>query len=89
VISYEVFFSDRVREAVRAGGRLVIVSTNASSYAGDEVPATEPAAARLRAREFGRADRLPRSSCPTATCWPGRSSAPQRCSAKVSGSATG
>lgn len=55
VISYEVFFADRVREAVRAGGQLVLVPTNASSYVGDEVPATELAAARLRAREFGRA----------------------------------
>ena len=54
VISYEVFFPDRVREAVRAGGRLVVVPTNASSYVGEEVPATELAAARLRAREFGR-----------------------------------
>jgi apolipoprotein N-acyltransferase len=55
VISYEVFFPDRVREAVRAGGRLVLVPTNASSYVGEAVPAIEMAAARLRAREFGRA----------------------------------
>lgn len=55
VISYEVFFPDRVREAVRGGGHLLLVPTNASSYVGDEVPATELAAARLRAREFGRA----------------------------------
>ena len=54
MISYEVFFADRVREAVRAGGRLVLVPTNASSYLGDEVPATELAAARLRAHEFDR-----------------------------------
>lgn len=54
VISYEVFFPDRFREAVRAGGRLVVVPTNASSYVGPEVPATELAAARLRAREFDR-----------------------------------
>ena len=55
VISYEVFFADRVREAVLAGGELILVPTNASSYVGDEVPATELAAARLRAGEFGRA----------------------------------
>jgi apolipoprotein N-acyltransferase len=55
VISYEVFFPDRVREAVRGGGQLLLVPTNASSYVGDEVPAIELAAARLRAREFGRA----------------------------------
>ena len=54
VISYEVFFADRVREAVDAGGRIVVVPTNASSYVGAEVPAIELAAARLRAREFGR-----------------------------------
>jgi apolipoprotein N-acyltransferase len=55
VISFEVFFADRVREAVGGGGQLVLVPTNASSYVGEEVPAIELAAARLRAREFGRA----------------------------------
>lgn len=55
MISFEVFFPDRVREAVRGGGQLILLPTNASSYVGDEVPATELAAARLRAREFGRA----------------------------------
>ncbi len=55
VISYEVFFADRVREAVRGGGQVLLVPTNASSYVTEEVPATEVAAARLRAREFGRA----------------------------------
>jgi apolipoprotein N-acyltransferase len=55
VISYEIFFADRVREAVRAGGQILVVPTNASSYVGDEVPATEVAAAQLRAREYGRA----------------------------------
>lgn len=54
VISFEVFFADRVREAVEAGGRIVLVPTNASSYVGPEVPTTEVAAARMRAREFGR-----------------------------------
>jgi apolipoprotein N-acyltransferase len=54
VISYEVFFADRVREAVTAGGQLLLVPTNASSYVTEEVPATEVAAARLRARAFGR-----------------------------------
>jgi apolipoprotein N-acyltransferase len=55
VISYEVFFADRVREAVDGGGQVVLLPTNASSYLGEEVPATEVAAARLRAREFSRA----------------------------------
>lgn len=54
VISFEVFFADRVREGVRAGGRIVLVPTNASSYVGPEVPTAEVAAARMRAREFGR-----------------------------------
>ncbi|WP_142058343.1 apolipoprotein N-acyltransferase [Pseudonocardia kunmingensis] len=54
VISYEVLFADRVREAVLAGGQIVLVPTNAASYVTEEVPAIEVAAARLRAREFGR-----------------------------------
>lgn len=54
VISYEVFFADRVAEGVRGGGELVLAPTNASSYVGEEVPAIEVAASRLRAREFGR-----------------------------------
>ena len=55
VISYEVFFSHRVREAVTSGAQVVLVPTNAASYVTKEVPAMEVAAARLRAREFGRA----------------------------------
>ena len=55
VISYEVFFADRVRAAVTAGGRVVLVPTNAASYTTEEVPATEVAAARMRAIEFDRA----------------------------------
>ena len=55
VISYEVFFADRVRSAVDAGGQVILVPTNASSYTTGEVPAIEVAAARMRAREFGRA----------------------------------
>jgi apolipoprotein N-acyltransferase len=55
VISYEVLFADRVREGVTAGGQIVLVPTNASSYVTEEVPSIEVAAARLRAREFGRA----------------------------------
>ena len=55
VISYEVFFADRVRSAVDAGGQVILVPTNASSYTTGEVPAIEVASARMRAREFGRA----------------------------------
>ncbi|WP_241038545.1 apolipoprotein N-acyltransferase [Blastococcus litoris] len=55
VISFEVFFSDRARAAVTAGGRVLLVPTNAASYTTEEVPATEVAAARMRARELDRA----------------------------------
>ena len=55
VISYEVFFPDRAREAVRAGGRVVLVPTNAASYRDEQIPAQEVAVARLRALETGRA----------------------------------
>jgi apolipoprotein N-acyltransferase len=54
VISYEVLFADRVREAVRAGGEIVLVPTNAASYVTEDVPAVEVAGARMRALEFGR-----------------------------------
>ena len=46
MISYEVFFPDRARSAVRAGARILLVPTNASSYRGDQVPAEEVAASR-------------------------------------------
>jgi len=54
VISYEVFFPERARSAIRAGGRLLLVPTNASSYRDAQVPAQEVAVARLRAIETGR-----------------------------------
>lgn len=54
VISYETFFPDRVAAAVHAGGQLVLAPTSASSFTGQDVPAIEVAASRLRAREFGR-----------------------------------
>lgn len=54
VISFEVFFSERARAAVRAGGQLLLVPTNAASFTGDTVPSEEVAAARLRAVETGR-----------------------------------
>jgi apolipoprotein N-acyltransferase len=54
LVSYEVFFQDRGRDAVRAGGRLLLVPTNASSFADAQVPAHELAVARLRALETGR-----------------------------------
>lgn len=54
LISYEVFFADRGRSGVRAGGRLVIVPTNTSSYSNDQAPAQEISASRLQALEEGR-----------------------------------
>jgi apolipoprotein N-acyltransferase len=53
-ISYEVFFSDRTRRAVRGGGVVVLVPTNAASFTTSQVPGQEVAAARLRAWETGR-----------------------------------
>jgi len=54
VISYEVFFAGRARSAIGAGGQLLLVPTNASSYRRSQVPAQEVAVARLRAIETGR-----------------------------------
>ena len=54
LISFEVFFPDRGRAAVRAGGGVLLVPTNASSFRDAQVPAHELAAARLRAIESGR-----------------------------------
>jgi apolipoprotein N-acyltransferase len=54
VISYEVFFEDRARDAIRAGGEVLLVPTNASSYATSQIPTQEVAAAQLRAWETGR-----------------------------------
>jgi len=54
VISYEVFFGDRTRAAIAAGGEVLLVPTNAASYKTAQVPDQEIAAARLRAWETGR-----------------------------------
>ena len=54
VISYEVFFGDRSRSAMRNGGQVLLVPTNAASYQTSQVPDQEVAAARLRAWETGR-----------------------------------
>ncbi len=52
--SYEVYFSDLVRDGVRAQGRIVVNPTLASSYSTSVVPAQSLASARLRAVESGR-----------------------------------
>jgi apolipoprotein N-acyltransferase len=54
MVSYEVFFDERARGGVRAGGQLLIVPTNTASYSSSQVPAQELAAAKLRAWETGR-----------------------------------
>ncbi|HVF32296.1 MAG TPA: apolipoprotein N-acyltransferase [Acidimicrobiales bacterium] len=53
-ISYEVFFGERARAAVNAGGQLLLVPTNAASFTTSQVPTQEIAAAQLRAWESGR-----------------------------------
>jgi len=52
--SYEVFYADRGRSAVRAGARLLVVPTNTSSYASGQVPDQEVAADRVQAVAEGR-----------------------------------
>jgi len=54
VISFEVFFAARARAGIRAGGGVLLVPTNASSFKSGQVPAQEVGAARLRAVETGR-----------------------------------
>ena len=54
VTSYEVYFSNLVRDGVQAGGRIVANPTLASSYTTSVVPAQSLASARLRAVESGR-----------------------------------
>jgi apolipoprotein N-acyltransferase len=54
MVSYEVFFDERARGGVRAGGQILVVPTNTASYRSSQVPTQELAAARLRAWETGR-----------------------------------
>jgi apolipoprotein N-acyltransferase len=54
MISYEVFFDERARGGVRAGGQLLVVPTNTASYRSTQVPTQEVAADQLRAWETGR-----------------------------------
>jgi apolipoprotein N-acyltransferase len=54
MVSYEVFFPSRGRDAVRAGAELMVVPTNTSSYSAGQVPAQEVAASRLQAIAGGR-----------------------------------
>ena len=54
LVSYEVFFPDRGLSGVRAGGQLIVVPTNTSSYSNGQAPSQEIAASRLQAIEEGR-----------------------------------
>jgi apolipoprotein N-acyltransferase len=54
LISYEVFFANRARSAIRAGAQVLLVPTNAASFSTSQVPTQEVAGARLRAIETGR-----------------------------------
>ncbi len=54
VISFEVYFPERVRSGVEAGGRIITNPTLASSYTTTMVPGQSLASARLRALESGR-----------------------------------
>ena len=53
-ISWEIFFSRRVREGVRDGGEVVLNPTNGSSYWLTQVQSQQLAASALRAAESGR-----------------------------------
>lgn len=54
VISWEVFFGQRARDGVRAGGSALLNPTNGSSYTGTILQTQQVASSRLRAVEFGR-----------------------------------
>ena len=54
MISYEVFYEDAGRAAVRSGARLLTVPTNTASYATSQVPTQELATAKLQAIQGGR-----------------------------------
>jgi len=54
LVSFEVFFADRGRSAVRAGAHLLVVPTNTSSYSSRQMPSQEIAAARVQAVAEGR-----------------------------------
>jgi len=53
-ISFEVYFGERVRDGVNAGGEIIVNPTLASSYRTTHVPEQTLAAARIRAVEYGR-----------------------------------
>jgi apolipoprotein N-acyltransferase len=54
VISWEVFFPDRARDAIGNGGGVLLNPTNGSSFTGTQVQGQQVASSRLRALETGR-----------------------------------
>ena len=54
VISWEVFFGGRARDAAGAGGQFIVNPTNGSSYTGTVLQTQQVASSRLRAIETGR-----------------------------------
>ena len=55
VICFEVAYDEIVRDAVTAGGRVLVVQTNNATFAGLGQPEQQIAMSRLRAVEHGRA----------------------------------
>ena len=54
MISWEVFFGGRARDAVEHGGEVILNPTNGASYTGTIVQTQQVASSRLRAIETGR-----------------------------------
>lgn len=54
-ICFDIAYDNVVREAVRAGGKLLVVQTNNASFGGTPQPEQQLAIERLRAVEHGRA----------------------------------
>jgi apolipoprotein N-acyltransferase len=68
VISYEILFADRVREAVTAGGQIVFVPTNAASYVTEEAPRSSwPPRGCGPVSSAGRSCRPPRPGTPPSS----------------------
>jgi apolipoprotein N-acyltransferase len=53
-ISWEVFFADRARAAIRDGGEVLLNPTNGASFHGSIIQSQQIASSRLRAIENGR-----------------------------------
>lgn len=54
-ICFDIAYDDTVRQAVRDGGRMLVVQTNNATYNGTEQPWQQFAMSRIRAVEHGRA----------------------------------